>query len=82
MGDLSLTVANQGWIGAQSLHKNTRGEEVSFRIEDIATAWLDQKFVLGFLLRFGTQGLMTEDLQIDQAITQARERGGQEQRHR
>jgi len=81
MGDFELAVADQGWIRAEGFHKNAGGEEISFGIENIATAGLDEKLLLGFLLSFGAESLVAKDLKIDQTIPKAGERSRQDQSH-
>ena len=81
-GDLSLVIADEQRIGADGFDQDAGGQEISFAIENVAAARLEDELALGVLLRPGAQFIMPQNLQIDQPVSQPGEGRRQEQRQR
>ena len=75
-------IADKERIGADGFDQDAGGQEVSFAVEDVAAARLEDELALGVLLRPGAQFIMPQNLQIDQPVSQPGEGRRQEQRQR
>ena len=78
-GDFSLSVAQQGGIGANRPGWNTGRELVASDVQYIPSPRLQQQFLVGVFVSLAGQILMANHLQIHQPVAQTPERRSQQQ---
>ena len=77
-----LLVADERRIGADRFHRNTRGEQVAVRVENVTAPRRLPEFALRVVLRQPRQFVMAQHLQIHQPVAEAGERRADQQRQR
>ena len=77
--DLGLIIPQQRRIGADGLHEDAGGKQISPRVENVSPAWLAQDFALALPDRLRAEYVMAEDLQVHQPIAQPGKGGSQQE---